>query len=130
MSVTITISGNETYCHKHNLVEYEEFEGTKSPLYPYQLNISNSNFSTFANAIGLVDQEDDMWTGEIYPQKLKRLIACFDPQLAVREQNDDDDNGSRFIDCGLPEEKVDRYLTLLTIMAEEAERREEKIVWC
>jgi hypothetical protein len=122
MSVSITIMGNYDYCQKHNLVENDE--------YPFVLNMSNGNFSTFANALGLVDQEDDMWTGEVYPQKVKKLLLCFDPELAVRGQEDSyGRNGCRVIECGLQEEQINRYIALLMLICEEAERREEKIVW-
>ena len=127
MSVTITISGNMTYCQEHNLVE--ESDGIE--YYPYEMNLSNGNFSTFANSLGLIEQEEDMWAGEVYPQKVLQLLKSFDPELAVRGQTEEfGKKGARIINCGLRDEQVHRYCELLTIMCEEAERREEKIVWC
>lgn len=130
MSVTITIMGNQKYCQDYGLVKYEEYDGEKYSLYPFELNLSNGNFSTFANALGLIDTEEDMWCGEIYPQKLMMLLRQFQPELAVRaEDKDVGDKGCLYINCGLEQDQIDRYVVLLTVMAEEAERREEVIVW-
>lgn len=130
MSVTLTISRNMEYCKARGLITYEILDGESFEIYPFELNIANGNFSTFANALGLVDDEEGMYCGEVYPHKLKILLKELDPALAVRDGSEDyGQGGARIINCGLTEAQIQRYITELQSICDEAEKREELVVW-
>lgn len=94
-----------------------------------ELNLANGNFFTLDSALGVFDEE---WCGSMSPQHMLNALRTFDPDLAVRaEQREYGDGGElHYVNCALPREQVDRYVQMLTLIANEALRRGEMIVWC
>ena len=98
-------------------------------VYPFELNVANGNWSTFANALGLVDS-DSMYEGWADGRVILGLIKRFCPELSIRGERDEQNEGeARIIDCGLSAAQVNRYAIVLAEIASEAERREEKVCW-
>ena len=125
MSVSITITGNKKYCDKNGLFrEVSDDYGTFRE-YPFDMNLANGNFASFFGAMGMVEA-----FGEIYPQKLSAKLSALQANDAEREYSEfDTESACHIIDCGLTKVQISRYTELLKVMCDEAERREEKIVW-
>ena len=102
----------------------------KSPPIGWEANLANGNFSTIGNAIGFLDDPEDMWGGSIHPQKLIDLLDAFDPSLGVRGGSDTQEEGKcRIIDCGCSPEQVDRYTRGLRLIAYVALSRGVDVEW-
>lgn len=150
MSVTITIQNNIKYVdancpEKIKTTTYEcmcrQFEddpfdsecpyckGTgadKFKDYPFEMNISNSNFSAFWSSLGL----DVDWCGEVNPNRVLEVLRTYDPELAERAQlTEKGDKGALYVDCGLTSVRSGTYAERLLEIADEAVLREEMIVW-
>lgn len=162
MSVTFTIHKNIEYCQKKGICREEVYdcqcidcnngvpkqdcmdchgEGkVRFLVYPYELNMVNSNFKTFTSALGM---END-YCGDIDPRKLEDLLCKLNPELAIRANKDEivenakvkSDDVELFhvhqvnvIDYGLDAEQINRYITILFDICEEAIKRNELIVW-
>lgn len=93
----------------------------------FELNLANGNFATLDAALGAFDGE---YCGTVDPRCLLKALQSFDLHLAVRaEQRGYVDGSLRYVCCALPLERVEQYTKVLTEIANEAERREEKVVW-
>jgi hypothetical protein len=146
MSVTITISNNEEYCRQNNLISQRcydcqrcEFDGHNENCsecggkgkvcfdeLPFEMNTSNSNFSTLWHSLGL----DFDYSGAIDARIVLRALTSSDPALLLRETTEETgDKGCRLFSFGIHEEQADRYRTTLQQIATEAMKREEQIVW-
>jgi len=151
MTVTISINHGIQWAEENNKVEIREGEcgflgaichdgcpyckGTSmysEKVYPFELNVANGNWSTFANALGLVDS-DSMYEGWADGRVIIGLIKRFCPELSIRgergERDEQNEGEARIIDCGLSAAQVSRYAIVLAEIASEAERREEKVCW-
>lgn len=146
MPVTFTIKGNCEFCDAHGLTRKDEVEclclqGTADPYpkcgwckgtgvdvitsYPYELNMANGNAATFCSALGV----EPMYS-EVEPQRLLDLLACLDPDLAVRGATAGvGDRGCRWFDMGLDPAQIVRYVGRLREIAREASRRGQPVVW-
>lgn len=146
MSVTITIAHNRDHARQHGTARMIAepcchdadcpYCGGKGQMeaheeLPFELNLANGNFATLAAAIGCFGDGDDMWCGSAYPHAVKAALRCLDTELAVRcPTKEFGKRGKlRSMDCGCRPEQVERYTAELTKIADEAERREEMIVW-
>jgi len=89
---------------------------------PY-LNVSNRNFATLWNALGL-DVGD--WVGEIDPLDVMCALRRFDPSLVVRETIED----GCMISCGITPEQVERYRSILTAVCNVAFANGSTITFC
>lgn len=125
MSVSITISGNVQFCDRNGLFREIHDDYGIMREYPFDMNLANGNFAALWSAMGM----DSMY-GDIYPQKLAARVRALKCEDVVREESSEfGSGGCEIINCGLPAEQVSRYIEALSLMCEEAERREEKIVW-
>ena len=140
MSVTITINNNIQYCNENNLFTPDSIEccndkecpsckgkGTYTfNQYPFELNVSNTNFDVLWSALNLHSEPD----GEMYPQRLKIALKSFDPALLVRDTvKEKGHHQPSIIHCGIDAERARYYYEKLMIIAEEAMKREELINW-
>jgi len=92
------------------------------------MNLSNRNFSTFWSALGL-NVKDGLF-GREYPQKILDRLRTFEPALALRETEESvGAQGCQMIDFGITPEQVRRYVWNLKKICDEAERKEEFVVW-
>lgn len=144
MSVTFFIDNNETYvdsnCPEHiRETVYDcqcaEFNPEPNPdcrecagtgkvtfrNYPFELNLSNTNFCTLMNALGF----DFDCFGEIDPRRMLKALNRIPSGLVCREASQEGNH----LYAGICPEQADRYFRTLTEIASEAERREEKILW-
>lgn len=143
MSITITINNNEKYVRENKPEEIEKrkiecycvWHGQVDPtcpkckgkgwdfyaFYPYEMNLANANFATLWNSLGL---ESKPW-GELNPQVALKALARTPTALLVRENRFED----RVYHCGIHEDQANRYFASLKKIADEAEKREEKIIW-
>lgn len=101
----------------------------------WEVNLCNANFAAIFAALGLPHEE----YGEIDGRALLRAIESYFPGLAVRESRryrsgelmgGEEGTGALHIEMGLDEEAVRIRLDKIREIAEEAARREEKVVWC
>ena len=109
MSVTISIHGGIQWAEENDEVDIREVEcgftgkvchagcqyceGTSfvtEKVYPFELNVANGNWSTFANALGLVDS-DSMYEGWADGRVIIGLIKRFCPELSIRGERDERD---------------------------------------
>ncbi len=87
----------------------------------WQINMANGNFHTIFSALGLSTE----CCGDIDPRTLAKAIKAYIPGLAVRATVQE----GNMISCGLDDDQVSRRLDVLLEIAEEAARREERIIW-
>ena len=151
MSITIMIENNEKYIDNNapELIETEtydcqcvDFSEDGKPVstcyeckgkgiisfthYPFELNVANANFSTLWNSLGL---EHD-YCGEIDPRVVLKAINRTPVALIERQITEDNEEGKvHIINCGIHTKQAQRYITALTEICEEAEKREEKVYW-
>ncbi len=146
MSITITISGNREYCRANGLVgetRYDcqtcEFDGRKDDCrecagkgyvafedLPFEMNITNSNFRTLWHALGL----DFDWDGAIDGPTLVAAISQMGPDMLTKPSyTEGGETSARIVHFGTDIERATRYLTNLLKIANEAARREEKVIW-
>ena len=148
MTVTISINHGIQWAEANSKVEIREGEcgflgavchdgcpyckGTSmysEKVYPFELNVANGNWSTFANALGLVDS-DSTYDGMVDGRVILGLIRRFCPELSIRgEREEQNEGGPHVIYCGLSAAQVSRYAIEIAKIASEAERREEKVCW-
>ena len=152
MSVNVTIAGDsdESIVSRYSCQRCD-YDGKVSPDCPecqgagevvfkasrWELNMANGNFHTIFSALGLSTE----CYGEIDGRTLAKAIQDYIPGLAEREevrercgalvpsQEDERGAGALHIHCGLSGEQVDARLSRLLEIAEEAARREEKVIW-
>jgi len=138
MSITITIDNNRPYCLDRDLQTYTTFDcdcegenpdcpyckGTGRESFeqlPFELNLANANFRTLANALGLDDDDYGETDGRVLLKALQRTPT----ELVLRETVE---SGNSYF-AGIQGEQASRYFTALTEIANEAIRREEKVIW-
>jgi len=144
MTITISIVGGQEYAHKNGLVEYFGLDCTclydtgkpqsnclvckgtgqeQRPCFPFELNMSNQNFSEVWGKLGLDSHE---FCGTMDGRELRAVLAGVKPSTLTRSLTVD----GNYIDCGITLEQAVRYLNQLWFIACEAEEREEMVVWC
>jgi hypothetical protein len=107
-------------CHGTGVVEREE--------YPYDLNLSNHNFTTLWSAMGLTPGE--YLAGDIDSRHVLAAVRRFSPERAIRKGGEHITIcGLTGIDCGLTQEQIEIRIMRIHAIAMEAARREEYIVW-
>ena len=141
MSVTITIRDNHDYCEQRGLIAYSRHQcicvcdecadglcnvckGSGIEVFaelPFELNLTNSNFSTFWTALGFPEE----YEGEIDSRFIMRAIRCLDIRTVHREDVKD----GNYTSFGIGSEQADRYVESLLKICKEAEKRESNIVW-
>ena len=128
MSITVIINNNIQYIDKNHpemvAIERYDYYGDveEFKIYPFEMNVSNSNHSMIWNALGL---EWD-YSGSIHPVKLLKSLDSIHPDFMVRETRSEGNH--HFI--GVDLDRVNSYLTRLREIALEAAKREEEIYWC
>jgi hypothetical protein len=144
VSVTIFPVGNLQFCEENNLVEiikeecacdettkkwchYCNGEGIYSfKKYPCEMNISNGNFKTLWNALGL----DYYYCGQICPKKIIEVLKTFDDNLLLRANYvDASEENATFFSFGIDKEKALRYTKGLKEIAMHAISRGVLICW-
>ena len=144
MSITISPVGNFEHCEKLDLVKinredclcYGEHRENchycngsgffEEKIYPYELNISNGNFETLWNALGL----EFAYCGEICPHILLEAVANADVQLIIRANYvDASENGATFYSFGIDAGRAESYLNRLSQIIIQAIARKVKIQW-
>lgn len=136
MSITITIQDGEEYVRKHvpELIQVEHHpaqDGYPEETFeylPFEANISNGNFCTIWNALGL--QWDHC--GEVDGQVLLDAVLKTGPEFLVRCLRTEGGNngGCMIIHVGIDYERALRYLkTLKEIATEAINRGNKKVYW-
>lgn len=150
MSITVSIDNNVSYVDSTcpDLVQYEDFpcqcadfseDGQGNPdcweckgagivrfsQYPFEINMANANFRTTFAALGL-DTDD---YGEMDPRVLLKALDRTPAALMLREDQEESGSGPHLYSFGIHPGQADRYQRELRTLAQEAERREEKVVW-
>lgn len=137
MSITFTIQDNREYCLENDLArtDWLDCNCDKNPkcyecgglgkfkieTLPFELNIANGNFDSFMRGwrCGLEN------CGSMDGRKLLWLLDQVQQERCTRAASQRD----RYIDFGLSDEQVSRYLGVLSEIANEAIRRESPVVW-
>lgn len=142
MSVTITIQNNYAYCDTNNLTTIEKFDlstedgkywsavyrADHRKEYPFEMNLSNSNFIALWGMLGLNPE----YSGSIKPEELEGRLNNIKGKLAdltsptVIEMKDE---CPKIIEFGRSMNQVTRYYFELRKIASEAIKRNEIIVW-
>lgn len=140
MGVTITIAANDKFCRDNGLTtvekeecfcdgkgcEFCEMKGFyEMESRPFEMNVTCANFATLWNSLGLQFDGENDWCGEIAPHAVLSVLRTMDPALLLKETRVEGNMTS----FGTGEERAARYLNGLREIANEAERREENIVW-
>lgn len=145
MSITIFPVGNFEFCETNNLVDiikedclcvsdtrnnchYCNGSGEYSTeIYPCEMNISNGNFKTLWNALGL----DFDYCGEICPKKILDSLRILDENLLLRANFvlSNDSGDANFISFGIDKEQALRYTKRLREIAMHAISRGVNICW-
>ncbi len=141
MGVTISPANNLAFCEERKLVVIQKEDclceenhrknchycnGTgffTEKIYPYELNVSNSNFSTLWGALGL-DKQD--WCGTISAQELLGALARVDESLILRANYVD----GNFYSFGIDNERVAYYLNKLREILVQCLARNVDVFWC
>lgn len=113
---------NKSSCH------YCKGEGIYSfKNYPCEMNISNGNFATFWNALGL---EHD-YCGEICPSDIIKALKTFDENLLLRANyvSSNDDGDCNFVSFGIDKDRAMSYTSRLKDIAMHAISRGVNICW-
>ena len=130
MSINIWIEGNDEYCKEHGLVGKKTYEcmcswdseadprcleckGTGEvsfDVYPFMVNMTNSNWAAFHKALGLYG---DVEYGSVAPQDFQ--VALARPALKHLQYMALDYIGTRIVE--------------MLKIAEEAEKRQKMIHW-
>ena len=127
MSITIYIRNGDEYIDQNHpeLIEVDRYdhydEIVEFKNYPFEMNVSNANHSMLWNALGL---EWD-YCGSILPVQLLKALDRVNPALMERSVRVD---GNHYF-CGVDAAQVESYVTRLRVIAMEAAKREEEIVW-
>ena len=141
MTVTITIEGNHNYCRKNDLLiehTYECPQCSTSPInlqceecfgtgygtyktYPYEIIMTNQDFSDFLATVGLTDQ---ILYCRIWPQKLTNRLAGLVDMIheTDMEKVEEKPYAGEY-------QKVCTYVIEMYELCQEAIRREEMVVW-
>lgn len=133
--ITVTISNNLDYINENDpeSIEYlEEDEEKIFPIYPFELELSISEFKTLWCGLGLhIDLEEDYnhLFGELNPTKLLNHIDNAWIELCIKEGTKKIENGKEFIVEGISKEKAKILLFCLREIALEAIERSEIIIW-
>jgi len=122
MSVTITIDKNMEYCHRK---KWEKKGECGETIRPFEFNVTNGTFCNLWKCLGFEMDEQTAWPGEVDGRVLQQCLFSFKPHSIVREakQNETVWQGP------LSFKQASRYRILLRVIAQEAEKREEKVVW-
>jgi hypothetical protein len=138
MSIILTINNNAKFSRDAGTVEYSAVhcfcEGENkecfyckgsgtfiSEKYPFEINLTNANFSTIFNSLGV----NFDYYGEIDPDTLLNAISRTFPELIERETV----KIGNSIYCGIFYDKACIYLDILKAIAEEAKNRKELVIW-
>lgn len=152
MSVTITIANNNDHTRAAGTMTYTEYDcqrcefdganpncvecapyGGKGKVrfenLPFEMNVANGNFSLLWNALALPFD----WSGSIDARRILAVVPATDTALLMRDTREEggsaEGGGCRVIHVGIDQERADSYLTRLRAIAEEAAKREERVVW-
>lgn len=146
VSITIFPVGNFEFCETNNLVEIIKEDCLCSPTtarechycngagiyssknYPCEMNISNGNFATLWNALGL---EHD-YCGEICPKKIIEVLKTFDEKLLLRANyvlSNDNECCPIFYSFGIDNDRAMSYINRLKDIAMHAISRGVLICW-
>lgn len=147
MSVTIQIDGNRDYCDRAGLTKIEQVEcycgdcdqgfephcdscgGTGKMLsatYPYELNIANSNWAALVAELGIANP-GRCYEGECWGHRLKVAVKHVEPDALTKTGQFDVLDA--LFEAGRSRQQVERYLQALEMIAQEAMRREERVIW-
>lgn len=86
-----------------------------------KLNMSNRNFCTFFSALGAEFDSQDL-CGEFDSKELLILLSSFDPELAIRADNQQ----GNILQFGITKEQVERYVKTLTELC----KNNRKLLYC
>lgn len=141
MSFTISPTNNIEFCQKNNLVVISKEEccewsdchfcqGTNEyevKNYPFEMNLSNGNFSTLWNSLGL----DFDYCGEISPEILRDALLNFDEELLLRANHasSDDEGNMNFYSFGVDIDRALCYIVRLKAIVCEAFLRKTTVSW-
>jgi hypothetical protein len=90
------------------------------------LNVTNANFGAIWATLGLTHD----WAGELDGRALAARVRAVRPEAIVRKRpRDVATDGGRTVNRGIRQVQAERYLEMLAVIAAEAERREERVVW-
>lgn len=143
MAVTITIRNNDQFCVNHKLVRYDAYDcgcdrnprcpdcggagEIRFPVYPFSLNVANGNFATLWSALGF---DADVDCGSMDGRALAAALRNLDPALLIRaDRASETPDGPRVYWAGIVGAQADRYIEILSAIADEAQRREELVIW-
>jgi hypothetical protein len=145
MTISIFPVGNFEFCETNNLVEIIKEDCLCSPAtvkdchycngagiysikkYPCEMNISNGNFATLWNALGL---EHD-YCGQICPKKIIEVLKTFDDNLLLRANyvSSNDDGDCNFVSFGIDKDRAMSYTSRLKDIAMHAISRGVLVCW-
>lgn len=135
MSVTITINNNMSYVQSNcpESIDVEIYpadqyrEELRVKYYPFELNLSNSNFFALFKALGLeADYCGQISATEFY----NRVNTIYNPkQITSDSRFSQEPNKCAVYSCGRTLEQVTRYKWELLQIASEAKKRNEPITW-
>ncbi len=130
MSVTLTIQNNTQYINANHpeLIQVEVYEqGTAQEFtcksYPFEFNVSNSNFAFLWQTLGLYTE--DSYSGSIEPTLLQNCLKRLEIDSICRQDVVED----RYFMQGITLEKATRYYWSLMQLINEAKKRKALIVW-
>ena len=145
MSVTILIANSKKYIDQNHpeMIKVETYDcqcaygGTpeddcweckgsgivKFENYPYEMNLANGNFRTLWNSLGFSTEEG--LYGVMRPQAILKALKRTPYELIERESKQEGNVHTGGIHTG----QAMRYLEVLEVIAREAEKREEVIIW-
>ena len=145
MSVTIEIENGREWAKQHNFVERVEepcgdmcsklddcvfCSGTGiyvEEIYPFEMNLSNANFFRFMRGLGFKEPE---YAGELDGRVLIKRLQGLMPEKVVRKSvKETGVNGATLITGALSEDLVALFVQRLSSICEEAQRREELVIW-
>lgn len=150
MSVTISVANNHYYCDRAGLTKIQIMEchcgdcdlgfdqgcdicggSGEMPIavYPFELNVANGNWCAIIRELGIGDPQD-LTTGECWGCLMQGALSRVTPEALVKNPSIDFGlTGTTVYEAGRTLDQAGRYLKALRIIAEEAIRREEMVVW-
>lgn len=132
--IAFAIKNGRKWAEKNKKVRY--FEITYPiPEYPHEFLLTDENFRTLWYALGLPGKPTKK--GAIDGRIILDALRGFDESLLVKppqhfrdtSDNGHVDNGGTVVFLNVTQQKAARYVAQLTAIAEEAVKREEKVIW-